>query len=594
MSSSRAAFLRRVRVLSGLDDELLDRLASEVTEMEVRAGEWLMRRGDEGDSLFLIRSGQLEVVDEGPPETVIRILRRGAVLGELALLTRQVRSASVRARRDSRLLELGRGRFEHLIAEAPGFAVGLTRAMGAQLAATRAPAGAPGPPRTVAGLALDDGAPIEEAASMLVEGLAEHGSVVRLDKREFSGEAELLSALERAERDHDRVVMVCDATAPGEEWTDFCLREADMIFALTQGRPNRPWIDHPDALLGCELVVLAPSAAPDVLAALRPADVQVIREGSDLEPHIESTARRLAGRAIGVVLSGGGARAFAHLGAIEELIDAGITIDRVGGVSLGAVVGAGIAAGHSSEEILDFFRVGFIDVNPTGDYTLPVFSMIRGARTRTLLEGYLGDRRIEELHRRFFCVSCDLLQREAVVHRVGRIVDAVQASLSIPGVFPPIATEDGRLLVDGGVLDNLPVGRMAATGEGPVIAIDVTGRMGGFQRAGRPGLARLGRPVRRYLTGREAEVPRLAETIVRTVTVGSADTAQAARRHADLVIQPAVEGVGMLDWRQLERVRQAGRAAARSALEANADWLDRPDGWWPSGNGGVPAAELRT
>src|SRR5215211_3219832 len=143
-SSTTAAFLRRVRVLSGLDDELLSRLASEVTEMEVRAGEWLMRRGDEGDSLFLIRSGQLEVVDEGPPETVIRILRRGAVLGELALLTRQVRSASVRARRDSRLLELGRGRFEHLIAEAAGFAVGLTRAMGAQLAATRAPAGAPG------------------------------------------------------------------------------------------------------------------------------------------------------------------------------------------------------------------------------------------------------------------------------------------------------------------------------------------------------------------------------------------------------------------------------------------------------------------
>jgi CRP-like cAMP-binding protein len=75
-SSSRAAFLRRVPVLSGLDDELLSRLASEVTEAEIRAGEWLMREGDEGNSLYLIRSGQLEVVDEGPPETVIRVLRR--------------------------------------------------------------------------------------------------------------------------------------------------------------------------------------------------------------------------------------------------------------------------------------------------------------------------------------------------------------------------------------------------------------------------------------------------------------------------------------------------------------------------------------
>jgi NTE family protein len=573
-ASSTVAFLRRVPVLSGLDDDLLDRLASEVTQREIRAGDWLFRRGDDGDSLYLIRSGQLEVVDEGPPETVIRLLRRGSVLGELALLTRQTRSASVRARRDSRLLELGRDRFEYLISEASGFAIGLTRAMGAQLAATRAPAGSEGPPRTLAGLALDDDAPIDEAASMLVDCLAQYGSVAQFEKGEFEGEAELLAALERAERDNDRVVLVGHATAPGEEWTDFCLREADTIFALTQGRPNRPWIEHPEALLGCELVVLGAEAQAEVLAALRPGEVQVIPEGSDLEPQLEVTARRLAGRSVGVVLSGGGARAFAHLGAIEELIDAGIAIDRVGGVSLGSVVGAGLAAGYPTGEILDFFRAGFIEVNPTGDYTLPVFSMIRGARTRTLLQGYLGDRRIEELQRRFFCVSCDLLQREPVVHKVGPMVDAVQASLSIPGVFPPIPTEDGRLLVDGGVLDNLPVGTMAASGEGPVIAIDVTGKMGGFQKPIRPGIARIGRPLRRYLTGTEAEVPRLAETIVRTVTVGSADTAEAARRHADLVIQPRVDGVGMLDWRQLERVIHAGREAARGALQSNPGWLE--------------------
>src|SRR5215207_3210029 len=182
-ASTTTGFLRLVPVLSGLDDELLSRLASEVTEREIRAGEWLMRRGDEGDSLYLVRSGQLEVVDEGPPEAVIRVLRRGGVLGELALLTRQVRSASVRARRDCWLLELERDRFEHLITESPDFAVGLTRAMGAQLAATRALAGSAGPPRTIAGLALDDGAPIDEAASMLIDFLARYGSVVQLDKR---------------------------------------------------------------------------------------------------------------------------------------------------------------------------------------------------------------------------------------------------------------------------------------------------------------------------------------------------------------------------------------------------------------------------
>jgi predicted acylesterase/phospholipase RssA len=113
-------------------------------------------------------------------------------------------------------------------------------------------------------------------------------------------------------------------------------------------------------------------------------------------------------------------------------------------------------------------------------------------------------------------VSCDLIAREAVLHRTGTVVDAVYPSLAIPGVFPPVATPDGRLLVDGGVLDNLPVATMARTGEGPVIAVDVTGRKGQFKRAQRPGLARLGRPVRRALTGSEAEIPRPLATSAAT------------------------------------------------------------------------------
>jgi NTE family protein len=193
---------------------------------------------------------------------------------------------------------------------------------------------------------------------------------------------------------------------------------------------------------------------------------------------------------------------------------------------------------------------------------------------RSLLRGFFGDRRIEELRTRYFSVSCDLIDRQPVVHKTGPLFDAVQASLSIPGVFPPMSNADGQLLVDGGVLDNLPVGTMASTGEGPVIAVDVTGRMAGeFRKPVRPGIARVGRPIRRYLTGTDAEVPRLIETIVRTVTVGSSDTAEAARRHADLVIQPRVEGVGLLDWRQLDAVVETGRAAARRVLENPPAWL---------------------
>lgn len=572
-STGTAAFLRRVPVLSGLDDELLSRLAEQVARVSVRAGDWLVREGDVADSLYVIRSGRLEVIAEGPPETVIRILRRGAVLGELALLTEEVRSASVRARRDSELLKLGRRQFEDLISDAPGFALGLTHAMGAQLAASRTPAVSAEPPRRIAALPLDQGAPVTEAADLMLDELRRHGSVAKLTSEPGQDSAEMFSRLDRAESEVDRVVLIGDSSTPGDEWTDFCVREADSLFALSSGSPSREWLDHPDALVGCELVVLADAVTDEVLDALQPREVQVLPEGSDLQPSVDLTARRLAGRAVGVVLSGGGARAFAHIGVMQELAQAGVTIDRIGSVSLGSLVGAGLAAGHRPDDLAGAIRRAVIDMNPTGDYTLPLFSIIRGARVRSLLRGFFGDRRIEELRTRYFSVSCDLIDRQPVIHKTGPLFDAVQASLSIPGVFPPMSNADGQLLVDGGVLDNLPVGTMASTGEGPVIAVDVTGRMGEFRKPSRPGLARLGRPIRRYLTGSEAEVPRLGETIVRTVTVGSSDTAEAARRHADLVIQPQVEGVGILDWRQLDRVVEKGREAARRALESPPAWL---------------------
>ncbi len=265
----------------------------------------------------------------------------------------------------------------------------------------------------------------------------------------------------------------------------------------------------------------------------------------------------------------------AHLGVIEELKSAGLHFDRVGGVSLGSLVAAATAMGLDPVAAYEAFERNFVATNPTNDFAIPAFSLLRGAKTRRLLQDAVGDRQIEALPLRFFCVSCDLIAREPVVHRTGRLADAVYASLAIPGVFPPVATEEGQLLVDGGVLDNLPVATMARSGEGPVIAVDVTGRIGNFGRAQRPGAERLGRPVRRVLTGSEAAVPRLGETIVRSVTVGSIDTVAAARLHADLVITPDVEGIGLMEWRALPRVRELGRQAARQALASDPDLVGR-------------------
>jgi predicted acylesterase/phospholipase RssA len=526
-----------------------------------------MREGDAAESLFIVRRGRVDVIDEGPPEMLVRVLRRGDVLGELALLREGTRSASVRARRDTELLELGRAAFEALIQEAPSFALGLTRAMGAQLAASRSPIATAMPPRTVAVVGLDAAAPVAEVAERLAAALAAHGSVACVSGGE-------LATIDQAERDVDRVLLR-GGIAPGEEWTELCVGEADLVVAVSTGTVDAAWRERATALLGCELLVFGSVVADSVLEAFQPREVQVIAEAARRRPALEATARRLAGHSLGVVLSGGGARALAHVGVLEELTAAGLCFDRVAGVSLGSLVALMTAMDLGSEAVYELFERGFVHTSPANDFVPPVYSLVRGAKSRGLLHDAFGEQRIEQLPMRFFCLSCDLVAREAVLHRTGPAVDAVYASAAIPGVFPPVATTDGRLLVDGGVLDNLPVAIMARTGEGPVIAVDVTGRMGQFKRPQRPGVARLGRPIRRALTGSEADIPRLGETIVRTVTVGSSDTVTAARLHADLVITPPVDGIGLMDWKALPRVVEIGRHAAREVLAANPDLPSR-------------------
>ena len=107
------------------------------------------------------------------------------------------------------------------------------------------------------------------------------------------------------------------------------------------------------------------------------------------------------------------------------------------------------SAGFPSEERYEICRHYFIGTNPSNDVVPPLYSILRGAKTRRLLRKALGDRRIEALPLRYFCVSCDLVAREAIVHRRGPVADAVYGSLAIPGVFPPVPTDDGRLPVTG-------------------------------------------------------------------------------------------------------------------------------------------------
>jgi predicted acylesterase/phospholipase RssA len=260
-------------------------------------------------------------------------------------------------------------------------------------------------------------------------------------------------------------------------------------------------------------------------------------------------ARRIAGNALGLVLSGGGARGYAHIGALEALLDAGFEVDRIGGCSIGAFIGGMYANGTDPEEIRARCREELVRRSPFNDYTLPRVALIRSRKAGKMLDRVFGETLVEELPVSLFTVSADLLTSRTVVHRSGFLYEAVGASMSIPGLVPPLA-RPGRLLVDGGVLNNLPVDVMAAEDEGPIVAVDVIRRLDEVEESASP------------------SVPSIMETLSRATVLGSVERAERNRRLADLLVTPSVQDVAMREFSALDRAADAGREAMRTILES--------------------------
>jgi NTE family protein len=569
---SRADFLQVVPIFARLDAEMRTAIASRASWVRVPAGEWLMRQGEAGDSLYVVRSGRLEILLEHPREEALRVLTRGAVVGELAVMTGSPRSASVRARRDSELLKLERGEFVPLLKEHPDFSFALALELGHQLQLSRGlPMLADALPATVAVLPVGSGCEFERFSDELVRELSRLKRVESL-RPEGLDERSYTAALDRCERDNELVVLPADPEHAPESWIEFCFRQADRTLAVCGPDARNAPIARDRRLQGCVLVSLVKgSPTPDaaaVIDSIAPRTHRPLASGDTFSAGVAAIARRLAGRALGIVLSGGGARGFAHIGVLDELRSAGVTIDRVAGCSMGAFVGAMFAADMPAREMVERCRREFVQRNPLSDYTVPTVSLVRGNRAEAMLRRTFDERAIEWLPREFFCVTCDLMSGELVIHRRGLLYEAVGASMCLPGIFPPVGT-GGRLLVDGGVLNNLPVEPMAATAEGPVIASDVTAQ---FQVTATSGRARraTGGWVGRRIAPRGAgtvPLPSLKDTLTRSITIGSVDAVSAARKRADLLIEPETAGVGMLEFREIDRVVAAGRRAALAALE---------------------------
>ncbi len=555
-----AADLAAVPLFAELPPAQLARLAASAEMHHLRSGEWLFHQGDAGDSLYVVTAGSVDLVDEQAPPSVFRTLGRGQCVGELAVLTGEPRLLGARAHRDSELARVSRDDVEALLLSEPRVGLSLTRILAERLRRGPTPAdNAATAPRLVALVALHPGAPVQSVAAELAAAFAGMGSLARLDP----AEPVPLSTLDRLEAEHERVLLVATDPSPHDPWTDFCLRQSDRVVGVASQPRDAGAPPVGERVRGCDLAWVGPAGAEPPLQewidGLDPRTTHIVRTGSPAG--VRRMARRLAGRSLGIVLSGGGARGVAHVGVVEELQREGYEIDRVGGASMGGMVGSLVAEQRSGDECMAVLEAEYVRTTPLAGRTIPLVALSRGLKGFVAQHRLHGERRIEGLDVNFYCVSADLATQRLVVHRRGLVAVAVSATQALPAFVPPVKDGD-HLLIDGGVLNNLPVDPMLATGEGPVIAVDVSGAL----PPPRPPRSRL--PfLRRWIVGPAVDwAPPITETVLRSILLGNALTDAAARERAHAVIRPRLRGVPTMRFRDLESIRRLGREAAREAI----------------------------
>jgi NTE family protein len=243
---------------------------------------------------------------------------------------------------------------------------------------------------------------------------------------------------------------------------------------------------------------------------------------------------------IGYALSGGAVRGAAHLGFLSVFEAAGIRPDLVAGTSAGSAVGAGYAAGLSVEHMCEIVKAAtWREV--TGRPRLQPLSVFATTPLREWLGDAMGDVLIEDLEIPFAAVACNAIDGETVVLRSGPLVEAVVASCAIPGLFAPVERGD-MLLVDGGVLDNLPVDVARSLGADVVIAVDVSP------------LRELRRPEN------------LRDMMATTVSILAHSKQVGSRAQADFLIAPKTEEFSTWDFARIEEIIESGRKAASTAV----------------------------
>ena len=564
--------LKEVEIFKVFSSEALADFATVLEKVTIKSEETLVNEGDEGECLYIIVQGRLQVRKEGLG--IIGEIGTGEVVGEVALLAKEKRTATVLAIRDTVLLKCSLESFSKFTLDHPGTLQVFVQNSMKRLLQKNIMPNKRSPSKTIVLAPAGKNPLFREFVKKFISALSAKKKILHLRSSDQITSASHLSDLEE---EYHHIIYEADETF--SSWSELALRQADRtLFIGLEEQEDVSLNDIEKNFFGknrlknSHLILIYEKKTYSITHAH---EWLSLREGVkhhhlrlSYDEDFFRLIRFILGESISLVLSGGGARGIAFVGVIKAFEELKIPIDYIGGTSMGAVIGGGVALGMDYEACKEHVRKYVVPAIKAMDYTFPFLSLKSGKGVVKGLLASLGkNTRIEDCPISFFCVSTNLSKYCMQIHDKGSLWEAVRASLAIPAVFPPVIGEDGDLLIDGGITNNLPVDIMQGrVNGGRVIAVSLSPpKCGTYTKL--PFVVSGWKLFWRKLIGKEGRVPHLGDVLLSAFMRGGSQYQLEMEKSADFCIKLSLPGYGLFDAQLYKEIIDAGYRQAMEQLK---------------------------
>ncbi len=566
--------LKNSPLFEGLTAQDFAKLLSSFHEVDMKEGQILFRQGDKSDAMYIVLFGHLVAIlenQDGNSELIGRV-KAGEVVGEMGFLSDKPRSLTVKSFTESKLLKVSKSEFAKFT----------------QLL-----------PKAVYAILINNIARNQEAIHKLEKrhndtqprcifvmpanvqvGFTEFIRLLKTQNRNYivhlcntakmqqiylhDGLAQVLDYLDHLIDENQTVVYFAETAYP--ELNYIILKHATTLVIVGNGEEkpryspfvlsllnNPKLMNNSNLPINKQLVLLWSSRA-----TIKNTNVWLEQNYYQIHHHLkredldyQRVLRFWAGKSIGLVLGGGASRSWVHVGVLNALNANNIPIDFVAGVSAGAAVAAFYLTTYSRQEIFDRVMAMSRAIQEAVSWqalTVPVVSIYDCVTPTQTLRGIFNEQLIEDLPIPYFAVSCNITTNKEVLNNKGLLWEAVRSSASIPGIFPPFVA-NGELLVDGGLMNNLPVDRMRQIfgNKSVIIACDLGAVDEEYKKCYFPPML-AAKDVVLSLFKREHNYPPFFNTIIKSMLIGSAEKYQHNIMLADYCIRPNLVGFGLFDF----------------------------------------------